>query len=460
MKKFFVLSATLSAALLAPKAQAKPNILFIISDDLNCDLGAYGHALVQSPNIDALAKRGLKFERAYCQSPLCNPSRASLMTGLRPDTTGVMDLKINFRQNLPDVVTLPQLFKNNGYFSARVGKIYHYGVPSEIGTSGMDDAASWNQVSNPIGRDKDDEDTIYNATPPRKLGSALAWREDAGTGDEQTDGKVASEAIRLLEENQNKPFFLAVGFFRPHCPYVAPKTYFDLYDFERIQLPPAVPGDLDGVPLQNLYSHGPAWQIGDADKRRAIRAYYASVSLMDAQVGRVLDALERLKLRDNTIIVFTSDHGYLLGQHGQWMKQMLWEEANRVPLIVATPSQKTAGQSTRALAELVDVYPTLADLCGLKAPANLAGKSLRPVLEDPTAKVKVAAFSQIENGGVLGRSVRTDRFGFNLWNNKERSMELYDHQSDAGEHRNLAALPQYAATVEELRGLLVAPGKS
>ena len=431
------------------------NVLFIASDDLNNHIGAYGHSLVKTPNLDRLARRGRVFDRAYTQFPWCSPSRSSLMTGLRPDTTRVYDLTTHFRAALPDVVTLPQMFRNNGYVAARVGKIYHYGVPGGIGTSGLDDPPSWDKVVNPRGRDKDEEHLLRNLTPSRALGSALAYLAAEGTDEEQTDGIVATATIRLLEENRDSPFFIAAGFYRPHCPYVAPKKYFDLYPPEKIQLPQEPPDHLKTLLDAALWTKPLYWDLNEQQRREIIRAYYASITFMDAQVGRVLDALERLKLADNTVVVFWSDHGYLLSEHGQWMKNSLFEESARVPLIIAAPHQKAKGRATNRVVELLDMYPTLADLCGLPAPKELEGRSLRPLLDDPRAKWDGAAYTQIGRGGVpakfMGRSVRTERWRYTEWDEGKQGVELYDHANDPREYRNLAGEPKFAATVAEMK---------
>jgi iduronate 2-sulfatase len=448
-------------------AQGKParrmNVLFIAADDLNHHFSVYKHPLVKTPNLDRIARRGRAFERAYTQFPWCSPSRTSLMTGLRPDTTKVYDLVTHFRKTVPDVVTLPQLFRKNGYYAARVGKIYHYGVPGDIGTSGLDDAASWDTAVNPRGRDKDEEHLLTNYTPQRALGSALAFLAAEGSDEEQTDGKVASEAIRLLEANRNKPFFIAAGFYRPHCPFVAPKKYFDLYPLDQIVLPDE-PEHLQNVPEAAFWTRPPYWGLNEQQRREVMRAYYASITFMDAQVGRLLDALERLKLADNTVVVFWSDHGYLLGEHASWMKNSMFEESVRTPLIIAAPNAKAKGRATSRIVELLDVYPTLAELCGLPLPAHLEGHSLRPLLNDPQAKWDKPAYSQVGRGGVpakfMGRSVRTARWRYTEWDEGRQGVELYDHAKDPREYRNLAGDPQHARVVDELKRLLRRPAEA
>jgi uncharacterized sulfatase len=289
-----VAAATLGTASGAEPSPRKLNVLLIASDDLNTALGCYGHPMVQSPNIDRLAARGVRFERAYCQYPLCNPSRSSFLTGLRPDTTGVLDNGKRFRDNVPDAVTLPQLFQKAGYFVARVGKLFHYGVPNQIGTSGLDDPPSWQEVVNPKGRDVADEPKIFSIKPGSGFGATLSWLAADGADAEQTDGMGADAAIRLLEAHAAGPFFLAVGFYRPHTPYVAPKSYFAKYPPETIRLVQEAGGGRDGVPAPALTVNPPNYGIDEDLQRQAIQAYFASISFMDAQVGRLLDALARL----------------------------------------------------------------------------------------------------------------------------------------------------------------------
>jgi iduronate 2-sulfatase len=454
------------------------NVLLLISDDCRAIHACYGGPTL-TPNIDRLAQRGLRFDCAYCQYPLCNPSRSSFLSGMRPDSTKVYENATQFRQNIPDIVTMPQLFKNNGYFVARVGKLYHYGVPKQIGTNGLDDPASWEQVVNPRGRDCDDEDKIYSIIAGEKAkvavgtgnyGGTLSWLAADGEDIEQTDGKIAQEACKLLGEHKDQPFFLGVGFFRPHTPYVSPKKYFTLYPPQKIALARDPADDRENKPPAALTIFPPNYGMDDDLQRTAVQAYYASVSFMDTQFGIVLRELDRLGLAENTVVVFISDHGYHLGEHGQWQKMTVFEEASRVPLIVAAPGMKAAGKATTRLAELVDVYPTVADLCGLKAPKELEGTSLRPLLDDPQRAWKKGAFTQVIHGAkggrldgdakkksagkAMGRSVRSERYRYTEWDEGKFGAELYDHQTDPHEWKNLANDPKAAEIVRQMKELL------
>lgn len=458
---------SLAASFISASAQTtrskarRLNVLFIAADDLNNDLGAYGHPRVKSPNLDRLARRGVRFDRAYNQFPLCSPSRSSLMTGRLPDATGVYNLTKHFRETLPNVVTLPQLFQRNGYFAARVGKIYHYGNPGQIGTPGLDDPPSWEVAVNPRGVDKDEEAVLTNHTPKRGLGSSLSLYASPATDEQHTDGKVAAETIKLLEERarDGKPFFLAAGFYRPHCPYIAPKKYFALYPLAQIAAPQFAMSEWANLPPAALWLKEPHFGVNEQQQREAIQAYYASISFLDANVGRLLDALERLKLTANTLIVFWSDHGYLLGQHGQWMKQNLFEGAARAPLLMAGPGIARDKWSER-IVEFVDIYPTLADLCALKeTPQDLAGRSLRPLLSNPRAKWARPALTQVQRGGAaqqafMGYSVRDERWRYTEWDAGRQGAELYDETNDAQELRNLANDPKYKTELERMKRLL------
>jgi iduronate 2-sulfatase len=440
----------------------RKNVLFIATDDLNTRLGCYGDPIAKTPHIDALAKRGVMFRRAYCQYPLCNPSRVSIMTSMRPDTTGIYDLEAELRDKAPNAVTLPQLFKNNGYFVARVGKIYHYGVPREIGTDGQDDPQSWNYVFNPIGRDKTEESKIHllhRGGYKNTIGFSMSWLDMDGPDEDQTDAKGVTETIRLLGENKDKPFFIAMGFFRPHVPFIAPKKYFDLYPLESITLPKRDSEREKSIPDIARQIRPDNYGLSEKDLKDCIRAYYASVSFVDAQVGRLIESLEKLGLADDTLIVFWSDHGFLLGEHGQWQKQLLFDPSPRVPLIIFDPSVRGNGKSCERTVELLDVYPTIAQWAGLKAPDHVEGVSLHPLLDDPAAAWDRPAYSQVtrrqEKREVMGYSVHTERFRYTEWDGGKAGVELYDHQQDADEQRNVADDMSYAEARADLRELLL-----
>ena len=456
---FLIATAISIPAFAQQTTSRRPNVLLIMADDLNDDMGTFGHPMVKTPNLDRLAARGVRFERAYTQFPLCSPSRVSLLTGLRPDTTKIYELQTDFRTILPDVVTLPQMFRKNGYVAARVGKIYHYGNPGQIGTSGLDDPASWDLVVNPSGVDKDEETKLTNLTPARGLGSALAYYASPAADEEHTDGKVASEVIALLEKNKDRPFFIGAGFYRPHCPFIAPRKYFDMYPLDRIAAPKWSPGDVEKVPPPAWFTTPPNWDVGDDGVRATIQAYYASISFLDANVGRVLDALDRLGLAGNTVVVFISDHGYLLGERGQWMKQMLFERSARAPLIIAGPGVTAKGQPSRRIVEFLDLYPTLADLSGVTPPSGLHGRSLRPLLKDPRAAWTHPAVTQVRRGNAkegffMGSSVRTEHWRYVEWDEGKRGTELYDEAADPSELRNLAGDPARASVVAGLKETL------
>lgn len=440
-------------------ADGVKNVLFISVDDMNNDLGCYGHPFVRSPNIDRLASQGIAFANAYCQFPLSSPSRSSLLTGLRPDRTKVFDLAYHFRQDLPGILTLPQMFRENGYYVARVGKMFHYGNPGDIGTNGLDDKVSWAERYNPAGRDKTTlELDVINYTPQRKgLGAAMAFYSDhKGTDSEHTDGKVAAETIRLMSENKDKPFFIAAGFYKPHCPWITPSVYFDMYDPEKITLPEISDETFKYYPELALASTNPWPYLGvTPDQARECKlAYYAAISFVDAQIGKLLDALDSLGLADSTIVVFWSDHGYHLGEHGLWFKQSCFEESAKCPLIISVPGTKNAGHVCRKIVELVDIYPTLAELTGLKPPEGLEGYSLKRLLDNPLARWSQPAYTQVQRGSVPGHSVRTEKWRYTEWGYGNEGTELYDEINDPDELVNLAGRSQYKNVVRKMRALL------
>jgi len=468
---------TLAACLAATSAVgAPPNVLFIAVDDLRPELGCYGKPAL-SPNIDQLAREGTLFERAYVQCALCMPSRASILTGRRPDTTGVVDFTVRFRDVLGDVVTLPQHFKNNGYHAAAFGKIFH-----------NDDKASWSEPLWKSNRPRyytefgkqvlawikeDYRRVTYvwdlgDGVTKTKRPGGLPWEAPDVPDNALRDGHIADAAIAKMKELKDKPFFLAVGFHKPHLPFIAPKKYFDLYDRDKIALAPN-PFPPRGAPrfavynwndLRHYYGIPDVGPVSDEQARDLKHAYYACVSFMDAQVGRLLRSLDALGLRDNTVVVLWGDHGWQLGEHGMWDKHSNFETSTHAPLILRTPGQKPG--RTRALVEFVDIYPTLSELCGLPLDEGLEGRSSVPLISAPDRQWKSAAFSQYQRvipgyGQVargMGYSMRTDRYRFTEWlvrGTDFRAYELYDHQSDPDENINLAVATEHKPLVDELK---------
>lgn len=462
--KLAPLLLTLFAALCA--GADRPNVLFIVVDDLTTTLGSYGDKAARTPNMDALAARGVRFQRAYTQFALCNPSRCSFLTGCYPERTKVFDLSTSLRVALPDVVTLPQAFKNAGYLSGRIGKIFHVPDPkTKLDTElpaplGLDNAIlreaklaqeSEGDLSDP-GRSKGRKDAAYNKP----------YAASVRPGKDFTDHEITDRAMRTLEAWQGKPFFLAVGFIRPHTPFVAPKAFFDGIDRAKLPLPPFFQEggeDLSLIPPAALRPNNNLFALKQADRKEALdarHAYEASASWTDSQVGRLLAKLKELKLEENTIVVLTGDHGYQLGEHGLWAKQTLFEGSTRVPLIVAAPGVKPA--ACAALVEQVDIYPTLTGLAGLPTPSSVQGRSLQPLLADPNAPGKPAAFSTMVSSHtkLIGHSVRTDRFRYIEWDEGRAGRQLYDHQSDPDELHNLAGNPNQADRLKRMQARLAA----
>lgn len=452
----------------ASKRDKKPNVLFIAVDDLRAELGCYGSSIVKSPNIDALASRGTLFQRAYCQQAVCNPSRASLLTGLRPETLGIWDLPTHFRERQPDIVTLPQLFKQNGYFTQNIGKIFHNWRQDEF----KGDAPSWS-VSAEIHYASHGSDTAQVVKPLPEDTSGVPRTEKRNVPDvAYFDGRVARKAIEALRDRKQgrKPFFLAVGFWKPHAPFNAPAKYWNLYEPKSIELPknPYSPKDVPDIAMHDSreilrgFKDRPESRPTPADTLVLRHGYYAATSFVDAMIGRVLDELHDLELSKNTIVVLWSDHGFHLGEHSLWAKTSNFELDARVPLIISTPWHK-GGKQSRSLVELLDLYPTLADLCDLPPPTDLEGKSLRRVLEDPKSTVKQAAFtwhprpaypSAGKAPDAMGYSMRTERYRFTQWRDFQTeeviAVELYDHESDPDETVNIANSEQGRALRKKL----------
>lgn len=436
-------------------AQEKPNVLFLMSDDLNTALSGFGHPQCKTPELDKLANRGMRFENMHCQYPVCGASRAALMSGLYPYTNGTLGNAGTLRGNMPDVLTMSQMFRNNGYRVGRVSKIYHMGIPNEIiaGTAERDDPYSWDEVVNIKAPEQHAAGEKTNWSPKNNTSQSFTGVVADGDDLVHADGMAASHAIDFLKRHKDEPFFLACGFVRPHVPLVAPAKYFEQYDRGAMVIPVVPEDDLEDVPkiIRNYKRNSTTYGTTPELHQGLLEAYYASVSYMDAQVGRVLDALEDLGLEENTIVVFSSDHGYLLGHHHKFQKQHLFEEATRVPFIVSVPWIKNQhGKSTTQITELIDLYPTLADLARLDAPNGLHGSSMLPLLKDPASNdwKKDVAFTISRSGG---ESIRTHDWRFTQWGFGAAGMELYDLQNDPGEFNNLAKNPKYLKQLNKLK---------
>ncbi|OAM89699.1 sulfatase [Termitidicoccus mucosus] len=450
----------------------RPNVLFITCDDLRLNIGCFGDSVAITPNIDRLAARGTLFGRAYTQQAVCNPSRQSVLSGRRPDSIRVWDLHAEFRETAPDVVPLPEHFKLNGYRTQAIGKIYH---------DGKRDAASWNEPELHISMPKREDYRLEENRKPHKSSKAAATEFVDAPESEYPDGRVADAAVDSLKKfaargSDSSPFFLAVGFRKPHAPFTAPKHYWDLYDPAKIPpveqpAPPRLAPDIalhDSVELRG-YSDMP--KVGPLTPAQIVRlrhGYYASTSFTDAQIGRVLDALDRTGLAQNTIIVLWSDHGYHLGEHGLWCKTTCYESDTRVPFIIATPDGRPRGVRTDALVELLDIYPTLVELCGLPPREKLEGRSLVPNLGNPAAPGREGACSQFPRPwpmrkdavpGVMGYAVRTTTHRYVEWRKFGTldvvARELYAYKGDQlFETENLASRPENAALIRRMAAML------
>lgn len=425
----------------SPATAVKPDVLFIAVDDLNTWIGALkGHPDVQTPHIDRLARRGMLFTRAYCSAPSCNPSRASLLTGVRPSTSGVYENDNPWRPVLPNVVTLPQHFKANGYDVVGAGKIFH---------NSYNDPASWDRHLPPQ----------RGKNPPQKSINGLAsghfdWGPIPGARDaDMGDYKVVSWAVERLNERGNKPLFLAVGMTRPHLPWYVPPAYFDQYPLEKITLPPVNNDDLGDIPAEGKRL---ATRSGDHAKvvkagawKKAVQAYLASISFMDAQIGRLLEGLDKSGRAKNTIVMFWGDHGWSLGEKEHWRKFALWEEPTRVPLIIAAPGVTQAGATCARTVSLMDLYPTLIELCGLPNKAGIEALSIAPLLKNPTLAWEHPAVTTYLKGN---HAVRSERWRYIRYH--DGGEELYDHNADPRESKNLAGEGQFASVKKELARFL------
>ncbi len=447
----------------APADQPKHNVLFLISDDLTYTaLSCYGNKVCKTPNIDRLASRGTRFTRAYCQGTYCGPSRASFMSGYYPHATGELGYR-NPRPRIGNRATWSQHFMNSGYYAARVSKIYHMGVPIGIeqGSHGADDAASWTERFNSKGpewRAPGDGETLQNNPDGKKPavgGNTFVVVEADGDDLVHSDGKTAKKAVELIHLHKDKPFWLGVGFVRPHVPFVAPRSYYPPFKpYSKMVLPPKIPGDWDDIPKAGInYCTSSNMKMDIRRQKKSVGGYYASVAYMDAQVGKVLTALDEAGLRDNTIVIFTSDHGYHLGEHDFWAKVSLRDESSQVPLIISAPGKKPA--VCNSFVELLDLYPTLASMCGLEAQERLQGKDVSKMLDDPSHSVRDAAFcvAPARKGFLL----REKKWAYIQYGEKaEKGIELFDAQKDPKQYDNLAKKKEYQPVVNEFKKKMAA----
>ncbi len=442
------------------------NVLFIISDDLTYTaLSCYGSTVCQTPNIDAIAAKGTRYTRAYCQGTYCGPSRASFMSGYYPHATGVLGYK-NPRPQIGDRETWSQLFKNHGYYAARVSKIFHMGVPGgiEIGGdgrdqndyNGADDQDSWTERFNSPGPEwkapGDGETLEGNPDGKKPVVGGNTFVVVAADGDDlvHSDGKTAQKAAELINTHREEPFWIGVGFVRPHVPFVSPRKYHRPFmPYQRNELPPKIPGDWDDIPKSGInYKTSLNMKMDIRRQKKAVGGYYASVAYMDAQVGVVIDALKKAGLQDTTIVIFTSDHGYHLGEHDFWAKVSLLDESSCVPLIINVPGKRPA--VCHSFVELLDLFPTTAALCGLPVPDRIQGKDISKTLDDATHRVRETAFSvaPARNGFLL----RDQQWAFIQYGeHAEDGIELYDMIADPKQYTNLANEPEFAETVASFR---------
>ena len=439
----------------------RPNVLFIIADDLADRLACYGDSLAVTPNLDALARRGVVFRNAYCQYHTCGPSRASLMSGRYPFETGYTHNRGGtYGQYLPDLTTLPRLFRENGYKTARAGKIFHMGIPGGIGGQGTDDTTAWDIAWNNSGWDAVVENYEQGTCwGKRGAGILIRYLDPDISDQESADGQGLKAAIELLKKHHpsktGKPFFLAYGMYRPHPPMIVPKEHWDAIDPSRIKIPFVPENDRDDIPEINWHLKGADFNFIPKEHARAYtHAYYAAIHFVDALTGKLVEALEEQGLADDTIVVFTGDQGFMLGEHGHWHKSSMFEESQRVPLIIADPRSKERGKQVLGLAGLIDIYPTLCDLARIEPKHDLSGISLRPQLNDVTAKTKPHEFIM---GSPKGYTIRTERYAYTEWRKKLTKTDhamLYDLKKDPQQFTNLVDDPAYEGIRQELKAKL------
>lgn len=456
MKKIFIILSVISSLSACSGLRDKQvdeengtdkNVLFIVVDDLTKTLGCYDHPMVKTPNVDKLAHMGVQFDKAYCNYAVCNPSRSSFLTGLKPETTTILDNRVALQSVIGDWITLPALFKQNGFYTMSLGKIYH-GRDAK-----HNDLKGWDEIYS------------YRATDTGKKGEGrnltdgalkwCHWRAADGDDEDQADGQIAKKAVELIKAGQDQPFFLAVGIHKPHDPFIAPKKYFDLYPLEDCD--PHVLPDGWEPPYKHTLPRATREfnKFTEQDKREFLRSYYACTSFMDAQIGKLLDALEESGQLHNTLIVFFGDHGYHLGEHNWWNKVTIFEKGTSAPFIVAGQSVGKKGVRSNAMFEFIDIYPTLAELLELKnVPDYLEGKSFANVLSNPSLPFRSEVRAIIKRGEMIGRTVKNSKWRYIEWDNGKMGRELYDQINDPIEYNNLAEDPEYTNDLAEMKELL------
>jgi len=454
MKNSILLMAAVAGSLVAHEASATKtnrqksdkNVLFIVVDDLTTTLGCYGHPTVKTPNIDRLAKMGVQYNHAYCNYAVCGPSRSSFLTGLKPETTTILDNRKTLQSVLGERVTLPYLFKQNGFYTMSLGKVFH-------GDKDHNDPKAWDEIygysPSPIGKTGEKRNMTDGAL------KWCEWMAAEGNDEDQPDGQIARKAVEFISAKKEKPFFLAVGFHKPHDPFFAPKKYFDMYPLE-VCNPPVLPEGWKPPYKHTLPGETDVFnKFTDQDKREFLRSYYACTSFLDAQVGKLLIALEETNQLENTLIVFFGDHGYHLGEHNWWNKVTIFEKGTRAPFIMAGQSVGKKGVASDAMFEYIDIYPTLAELLKLKnVPTYLEGKSFAKVVNNPSKPFRSYVEAVVSRGEMLGRMVKNEKWRYIEWDKGQKGCELYDQVNDPVEYNNLANLPEYAETIQEMKKLM------
>ncbi|MFC2116136.1 sulfatase [Bacteroidota bacterium] len=446
---FFLALTTLLFSCENTKENTPVNVVFIVVDDLNNTIGCYDHPTVNTPNIDKLASQGILFQNAYCNFAVCNPSRSSFLTGLRPQTLGILDNRSPLREVLGDRITMPALFRQNGYHTINIGKVFN-------GSTDENDPNAWDEEYR-FGTTELGRQGVGRNMSQDKL-AWCRWLEAEGTDEDQQDGQTAAKAIEFLKRDHDKPFFLALGFAKPHDPFNAPKKYFESYPLE-VCTPPALPVDWEPPYEHTLPGQTSIFNnFTDQDKREFLRSYYACTSFIDAQLGKIMDAMEEKGLMENTLIVFFGDHGYHLGEHNWWNKVTVYEKCHNAPLIIVNGDAAVAGRKTDAMVEFLDFYPTISSYCGLNGiPEYLEGKSFENLLRNPDASFRDHVNISTLRGEFKGRSVKTREWRYTEWDDGNMGTELYDELNDPLEYYNLSGLEGYDSIQEQMKSLIIKP---